>query len=396
VRQRPAQIVYLSPAMPSTVGNGRAMRAGVFLEGMARSHDVQLVVVPSGVLPAHATRFVRQVASDCLVLEPATPAAAARWPNVLLSTPAGRGRARELYPLPAECRTPGFESVRSLREITATACLVHVMRSYLAPCLDHLFDADRRPRVTLDLDELDSAVQRQLGDEPEAERFERLERYYLPRMDHVYTAADADAHKLRQQYGLSVTTVPNAARPAMQTEAAEPRFDLLFVGNLSYAPNIDGVQWFCREVLPRLGAVSVAIVGSDPPAEVRALEQLGAVTVAANVPEVGSWYAASRVAIAPLHIAGGTRIKILEALAHGRPVVATPRGAAGLAAGERNGIVVAGSASEFAAACARLLRDPSAASQIAAAGQAAVTMVDEVLDQIDSLTRAQVSGGAYG
>jgi glycosyltransferase involved in cell wall biosynthesis len=397
VSEGPARIVYLSPTVPAAQGNGRAMRAGVFLEGLARSHDVTLVVVPSVRLPVHRTDpagFVGRLASGCLVLDPATPAETAQWPSTLLGTPAGRRRARELYPLPAACPTPSAESLRRLREVTEAASLVHVMRSYLVPWLDHLFDRDRRPLVTLDVDELDSGVQRQLGDQQEAERFERLERHYLPRVDHVYTAADEDADKLRQDYGIKVTTVPNAARPPVETEVAEPRFDLLFVGNLSYAPNIDAVQWFCREVLPRLGAEKVAIVGSDPPAEVRALGQLEGVTVAANVPEIDSWYAASRVAIAPLRVGGGTRIKILEALAHGRPVVATPRGAAGLAVGERNGIVVAGTASEFATACVRLLRDDSAAARIAAAGRARVTMVDQVLDQIDSLTRTEVNTGA--
>ena len=79
--------------------------------------------------------------------------------------------------------------------------LVHVMRSYLAPCLDVLFDGGVRPPVSLDLDDLDSAVQHQLGHAEEARRFERLERYYTSRADHVFTASPEDADVVRRNYG---------------------------------------------------------------------------------------------------------------------------------------------------------------------------------------------------
>ena len=92
--------------------------------------------------------------------------------------------------------------------------------------------------------------------------------------------------------------------------------------------------------------------------------------------------------VAPLRIGGGTRIKIVEAQAHGRPVVATPRGAAGLATGESNGIVLAETAQQFAEACRRLLADGALASRIATAGRARAVKAEHVISQIDELTRS--------
>jgi glycosyltransferase involved in cell wall biosynthesis len=357
---------------------------------------VTVAVVPSTPLAAEQQArgkdFVRRFAKTCLVLPPTDPVEAMSWPSMLLATPAGRRRARELYPLPATCPSPSPQRLRALHEIVKGVSLVHVMRSYLLPCLDFLLDRRTRPRLTLDLDELDSAVYRQLADDEEAGRFERLEAHYIPLVDHVYTAADEDARFLREQFASSASVVPNAARLPTRKRANEKRFDLLFVGNLSYAPNIDGMRWFCDEVQPLLGGCEVAVVGSDPPEVVRRLGQLEGVTVAADVPEVDSWYAASRVAIVPIRIGGGSRIKVSEALAHELPIVATGRGAEGLAVGEDNGILVADTPAEFAAQCVRLLNDAPEAARIAAAGRARVKLVDDVIGQIDLLTRHAVRG----
>jgi glycosyltransferase involved in cell wall biosynthesis len=384
------RIVFVTPVLPVSQGNGLAMRAGLFLEGMSRCGDVTVAVVPVFGTPPREGDRVTDTASARVTLELADPVDAHSW-SALLGTPAGRQRAREVYPLPTLCRVLGAGGRDELRRLTEGASLVHVMRSYLAPCLDPVLDDDARPSITLDLDELDSAVQRQLGDDQEAERFERLERHYAPRFDHVYLASDEDAPTVRRLYGTEgVTTVANAVRAPAANERSEPVYDLLFVGNLSYQPNIDAARWLCEHVRPLLGEVTIAIVGSHPGPEVRALSELAGVTVRGDVPEVTSWYGRSRVAVAPLRIGGGTRIKIVEALAHARPVVSTPIGATGLAVGEGNGILIAETAPEFAAACRALLDDVSAAARIAAAGRRQVTMADQVVETIDELTRSAI------
>jgi glycosyltransferase involved in cell wall biosynthesis len=382
-------IVFVTPILPACSGNGLAMRAGLFLEGMARTDAVTVVVVPVVGQLAPEDQFVTALASACVTLELADAAEERTWPSVLLSTPAGRRRAADLYPLPALCRRPSAAGSVQLRRLTGRASLVHVMRIYLAPCVDFLLDEADRPPVALDLDELDSGVQRQLGCAPEAEGYERLEREYVRGVDRLYVASPDDARILEQTYGVDhVSTVVNAVRAPAPIEPTEPRYDLLFVGNLSYAPNIAAAKWLCATLRPLLDPVTIAIVGSHPGPEVRALGSLPGVTVAGDVPDVGPWYACSRVAVAPLSTGGGTRTKIVEALAYRRPVVATLAAAAGREVGEEHGILVADKPHEFAAACRRLLDDARVAAAVATAGSRNVRMAGQVIGEIESLTRA--------
>lgn len=144
--------------------------------------------------------------------------------------------------------------------------------------------------------------------------------------------------------------------------------DLLMVGNLAYYPNTDAAIFFCREVLPRLAPTAhrlrVAILGSAPPPEVLALGQHPGVAVLADVPDVKPYYAAARLAVAPIRAGGGSRIKILEAFAHGRPVVSTRIGAEGLSVVDGRHLLIADTADEFAAATARLLADRALAGRL--------------------------------
>src|SRR5205823_13362 len=111
--------------------------------------------------------------------------------------------------------------------------------------------------------------------------------------------------------------------------------DVLFVGNCSYPPNIDAARWLCTAIVPLLRArlgrpVRVVVVGSSVDRSVYELGQLPGVAIVADAPSVTPWYRSARIAVAPLRAAGGTRLKILEAFAHRRPVVSTSLGADGL------------------------------------------------------------------
>jgi polysaccharide biosynthesis protein PslH len=368
-----SELLFLTPVAPDARGNGLAMRAGLFLQGLARCRPVRVLVVPVAGETPTATELVRRHAAGFAVL-PLDHAADPRHAVMeRLSTPAGRRRAEALHPLPALCRTATPALAEAVAEAAAGCEAVHVMRLYLAPFLDALLDSPGRPRLVLDLDDIDSAVQRSLGDDEQASRYERLEAYYLPQLDHLITCSEADARMVAERHGATaVVPVPNAVRPPGASSAPADRHDLLFVGNLSYAPNVDAACWLCREVMPLMAGATLAIVGSRPTSAVRALARDG-ITVAPDVPDVGPWYAGSRVAVAPLRAGGGTRIKVLEAFAHRRPVVATSRGAEGLDLADEGGpVVVADSPAEFAAACRRLLDDPDEAARLAARGEAIV------------------------
>lgn len=385
------RVLLLTPTMPSDRGNGLAMRAGLLLEGLARAFAVDVLVAAvfadvagSGVFTARMAREVGTVPLDPERLDPVAEM------MERLATPEGRARAQALHPLPALCRGMGAAGAEAVASRVASGVdVVVVFRSYLAPLLDGLLELTDHPPIILDVDDLESATQRRLGQMEEAERFERLERYYLPLVDHVVTCAPGDAHTLAERHGLStVTVVPNAVRaPRPFAPASSARFDLLFVGNLSYQPNIEAASWLCHSVLPLLGDVRLAIVGSRPDAEVRALASDTRVTVAADVEEVTPWYEAATVAVVPVLRGGGSRIKLIEALAHGRPVVSTPAGAEGLP-WEADILCLAETPGAFAAACRTLLADPRQAAEIGARGAELVRVtaaVDVVAPRIAEL-----------
>ncbi len=116
--------------------------------------------------------------------------------------------------------------------------------------------------------------------------------------------------------------------------AAGDRRRIVFVGAMDYFPNADGAVFFASQIWPRIRArladLELVIVGANPGPGVRSLQELPGVTVTGTVPDVRPWYHQALAAIVPLRTGGGTRLKILEAMAAGVPVVSTPLGAEGL------------------------------------------------------------------
>jgi glycosyltransferase involved in cell wall biosynthesis len=136
---------------------------------------------------------------------------------------------------------------------------------------------------------------------------------------------------------------------------------LLFVGSMAYPPNVDAVQFFTREILPlvrrEVPAARFMIVGRDPSPAVWRLHDNTTVVVTGTVPDVEPYLRQATVVVAPIRVGGGTRVKILEAMAHQRPVVATSIGAEGLEVESESHLLIANSAPAFAHACMQLLRD---------------------------------------
>ena len=135
-----------------------------------------------------------------------------------------------------------------------------------------------------------------------------------------------------------------------------------------HPPNVDAAVRAVREVLPRVRATrpdtTLVLVGASPPPEVTALagEQ---VVVTGAVDSVIPYLDRAAVVIAPLHLGGGTRVKVLEALALGKAVVATARAAEGIGAERAGGLLVADTVDEMATTVAHLLGDRDARRQLA-------------------------------
>lgn len=203
-----------------------------------------------------------------------------------------------------------------------------------------------------------------------AERFDRLfvvseqERALFP------GGAPASLHAMSNGVDLDFFSPVHGKRDALGKRA------LVFTGVMDYWPNIEGVQWFVDQVLPRVQA-SVAgatfhIVGSRPTPEVRRLGERPGVFVTGFVDDVRDYLASASVCVVPLRIARGIQNKVLEAMAMGRAVVSTPDAFEGVRAEAGRDIAVAPDEAQFAESIVDLLNDGPAAEQLGANARACV------------------------
>jgi sugar transferase (PEP-CTERM/EpsH1 system associated) len=174
-----------------------------------------------------------------------------------------------------------------------------------------------------------------------------------------------------------VELVPNGVdtdhfRPqAPPDPAARP--SIVFTGGMHYPPNVDAALWFCERIWPRirrrLPDLQFEIVGRDPDPRVVALGRRPGVIVTGEVADVRPYIAGSRCVVVPLRSGGGTRLKILEAMAMARPVVSTALGAEGLAITPGRDILIADDAERFATHVLDLLGSAERASLLGQAGR---------------------------
>jgi glycosyltransferase involved in cell wall biosynthesis len=158
-------------------------------------------------------------------------------------------------------------------------------------------------------------------------------------------------------------------------DAPADRSRAVFFGTLNYFPNQDGVRFLLSEIWPRIaGAVPGArldVVGPHPTAEVLACRG-PRLDVTGPVDDVRVPLERAGVVVVPLRVGGGTRLKILEAMAMSRPVVSTTIGAEGIAATDGRDILIADDPAAFARAVQRVMEDPGLAARLGEGGRALV------------------------
>ncbi len=152
---------------------------------------------------------------------------------------------------------------------------------------------------------------------------------------------------------------------------------LLFVGNLDYPPNQDGLRFLVHEIWPEIHRcypdATFMIVGRRPRKEreegLRRLLKRPEFEVRTDVSDVSPYYRQATVCLAPIRFGGGTRVKIIEAFAHGRPVVSTTVGCEGLDVVPGEHLLVEDNPRSFAEQCVRLLRDAALGRRLSRAGR---------------------------
>jgi glycosyltransferase involved in cell wall biosynthesis len=190
--------------------------------------------------------------------------------------------------------------------------------------------------------------------------------------DGVYLCSAADERRLLDQLsGVRTAVIPNAADvDYYQPRLTDPPPDgrtVVYFGLLSTVPNVDGVTYFARHIWPRIAAAHAEarwkIIGGRPPPSLLAMSG-PRVELTGFVPDLRPHLAAAAVVVVPLQLGGGTRLKIVEAMAMGKAVVSTALGAEGVEAVPGRDILVEDAPAAFADAVNRLLAEPSLAARI--------------------------------
>jgi glycosyltransferase involved in cell wall biosynthesis len=227
------------------------------------------------------------------------------------------------------------------------------------------------PRSRIIVDSVDVAYQRLLrkasvtGEAEHAKAARLVKKRELAvykKADLVITVTEADARLLGEESMMIRTKViPNIHEVPPMDHATSRRSDvLIFVGSFLHEPNVDAMEYFCRDVLPLVHkdfpSVKLLIVGTSPPTSIQRLA-CDKVSVLGHVPDLSPYLYSSYISIAPLRYGSGMKGKVCEAMAHGLPVVTTTIGMEGIGLTPMKDVLIADTPVDFAKAIGHLLGD---------------------------------------
>lgn len=376
------KVLWVTAEPPDHTRHGGSIRQAYLFESLSKQADVDLLV--AGRLE---DRAVAAAARDVIAL-PARPAT--------MTEDAVIRRLLQLaitlvspYPLPAYMAGPARRQLRR--------ALGGLDSGYDAVCVEHealapLVGCRRSARWIITFHHiLSEMIEREVQLAPgrrqrwfrerDVEKARRIETAALGAYDQCIACSAEDAATLasldNREAAERISVVPNGvdlSRFQVQPLPAEP--SVLFPGTLRYSANVDGATWFCAEIWPRvLEAVpnaTLILAGRNPTADVLGLAGLQGIQVHADVPSMVPYFEATRVVVVPLRIGTGTRLKALEAMAAGRPLVGTTAGLAGLGIEDGVQARVADDPETFAGALVELLRRDDLATAVGAAGRSHV------------------------
>ncbi len=353
------------------------MRAAMFIEALRAAYRVSLLVVPLfGDTTPSSVAFAREHCDAVYVSDAELDASLS-----------GRLRHRfEDMPIMAQVMADQAKTAASLLAGQSFE-VIHAFRLYAAPLAIALARRMRpAPRLHLDLDDVESSTHARLAglhrlnrhpedteaEVEEAKRYRQLEGRLLPAFQRIYACSEPDAAGLRGYTSSEIRVVPNAV--VAPDEPVQPLtthpFTFLFLGTLGYFPNEDAAYYFCREVLPRIRARNrepflLRVVGRGMADTMKPLAGIKGVRLIGEVADIGREYADADAVVVPIRAGGGTRIKVLEAFAYRRPVVATSIGVEGIdvVAGEH--CLIGDTPGAFAKQCLRLMQDGELGKRLA-------------------------------
>jgi glycosyltransferase involved in cell wall biosynthesis len=371
---RKPQVLLITPVVPDPNGSGRSLRAYAWLKVLGRDCDVHLLV-------AGGQGQVEQAlgVASTYFLEAELPV---RWRRALgLMLP-----VLGLFPgFVADFLKPKHDgdflgwlgSIRPDR-IVVFRLYLHEVAAVVRASLPGI-------RCDIDLDDLESDSRfsiarclirlgrwrRGIRELIVALQYWFAEQVLLSRYHSVHLAAQEDVVRVRRRFRSRLAAFPNRILPR-RLLTTDRRFRVLFVGSLGYPPNEEAAVLLIDKVAPlltHLPNLKVTIAGRSPNAALRR-QLLGnpLIDFFEDASDLAPLYASALAVVVPLRAGGGTKIKTIEALAYGRPLVSTAEGVRGMDAEAGVNYLAAETAVDFAASIGRLADEPELADRIGSSG----------------------------
>ena len=369
------RILFVTARFPAPPLKGDQLRANHQLRLLSQRHQVTVLSFDEGATPQARA----EIEAWCEEVVTLPLSRGAMLGGVLRGLASPLPRQTSLYQVP--------EMGCAVRQLLARGRfdMAHVQLARMSPYLE----AASLPRVLDLVDALSLNMLRRAGSEAgrggalkrrlfaaEGQRMLAYERQLCRSFEAVTVVSPVDkaaigapddvAHKLH----VNPNGVNLDAFAFRGPEAREPQ-TLVFSGNMGYFPNVQAVLWFAREVLPLVKAqcpdVRLLIAGNKPAPEVCALAEDPCVTVTGYVADMSEVLARATAAIVPMRSGSGIQNKVIEAMACGTPVVATPHALGGVAAQPGTHLLCASEPSDFARETVRLLQDAPLRYELACA-----------------------------
>lgn len=370
------RILFVCHRFPFPPARGGKIRPFNIIKHLSREHEVVVASLARSSQEAEAGRGLSKHCSDFIMAEVSAPAA---WARMFARLPTPQPSSMGYFYSPDLARRIQERLAREHFDLIFVHC------SSVAP---YVADVTSLPKI-LDFGDMDSQKWLEyrrfkpfplsLGYWLEGRKMEAAEKNLARKFDLCTCTTKAELTTLRDFRAPTATDwFPNGVdagffAPSPATYDADA---ISFVGRMDYFPNQQAMLFFSNEVFPQIRkerpAATLAIIGAEPSAEIRALAARDGITVTGTVPDVRDHVRRSAVSVAPLAIARGTQNKIIECMAMGVPVVTSPEAAGGVDAVAGEHLLVAHSPDDYADKLLTLMTNREARHQLAVAGRARV------------------------
>ncbi len=372
------KILWISPKLPFPLDSGDKIRQYSLIKQLSENHSIYLL---SFLEKPEDVRYIPEIKKFCTAVE--TVVLPSRFPFFKRVLTAGSS----MMPFVARkylCDEMQRRIMKLMSEVTFD--VVQIEHVYMGSYFEGAHGC-RGAGKLLTMHNIESLLYKRQADVErsiawkaywyfEYLKLARYERRILSMCDAILAMSEIDKALLCAKHpGIRSFIVPNTVDVSgyeISEDEVEPHL-LMFSGSMNYPPNQDAVLFFCRDIFPRIKRripeAKFYVVGKRPPNSFVSLENSNDVVITGYVDDVKPYLRKTSVFVVPLRAGGGTRLKILEAMAMGKPVVSTGIGAEGLKVNPGGNILIADEPEDFASKVARLLKDSSLREKIGGNGR---------------------------